>query len=367
VRLFRGILLLPIALAVSCATSPPPGPPAPALAEARLAEVRQLISSGSVLQGYQELSVLRRDTPQNIQASDLEALEGQAASALTSAFAKAVADKSWDDALRYLRSALVLGRPDVPGEWTEKAILDARAAGFESSGDELLSLMARMRALSAGEPTEAELSAALQKASSLGNRALARSLADLLKKRGFAVPASAAGAGGTPSFADMIEGTVTIWVNRGIRIEKGVGYPDRVIGSGFFIDTRGYLLTNYHVIKSEVDPAYEGYSRLFIRFNESTGERIPAKVIGYDTVFDLALLKPRLHRATPSRGMEPSARARATGSSPSARRQAWRRPSRRASSPRRADGSCRWATRSRSTCRSTPATAGDRSSTSPAA
>ena len=104
-------------------------------------------------------------------------------------------------------------------------------------------------------------------------------------------PAQAAPAATGAPFADMLEGTVTIWVNRGIRIEKGVGYPDRVIGSGFFIDARGYLLTNYHVIESEVDPKYEGYSRLFIRFNESTGEKIPAKVVGYDTVFDLALLK----------------------------------------------------------------------------
>jgi S1-C subfamily serine protease len=89
----------------------------------------------------------------------------------------------------------------------------------------------------------------------------------------------------------MLQGTVTIWVNKGIRIEKGVGYPDRIVGSAFFVDPRGYLLTNYHVIKSEVDPTYEGYSRLFVRFDENTGEKIPAKVVGWDPVFDLALLK----------------------------------------------------------------------------
>ena len=90
---------------------------------------------------------------------------------------------------------------------------------------------------------------------------------------------------------DMLNGTATIWVNRGIRLENGVGYPDRVIGSGFFIDPRGYLLTNYHVISSEVDPTYEGYSRLYVKLNENENERIPAVVVGWDPILDLALLK----------------------------------------------------------------------------
>jgi S1-C subfamily serine protease len=90
---------------------------------------------------------------------------------------------------------------------------------------------------------------------------------------------------------DMIEGTVTVWVNKGIRIENGIGIPDRGIGSGFFIDREGHLLTNYHVISSEVDPEYEGFSRLFIKLSDDSEERIPAKVIGWDKEFDVALLK----------------------------------------------------------------------------
>jgi S1-C subfamily serine protease len=89
----------------------------------------------------------------------------------------------------------------------------------------------------------------------------------------------------------MVQGMVTVWVNRGIKLEKGMGYPDRVIGSGFFIDSRGYLLTNYHVIASEVDPEYEGYSRLYIRLSDKVEEKIPARVVGYDRIFDLALIK----------------------------------------------------------------------------
>lgn len=90
---------------------------------------------------------------------------------------------------------------------------------------------------------------------------------------------------------DMIAGTATVWVNRGIKIDRGVGRPDQVIGSGFFIDRRGYLITNYHVISSEVDPTYQGFSRLYIRLPGAPEERIPARVVGYDRIFDVALLK----------------------------------------------------------------------------
>jgi len=89
----------------------------------------------------------------------------------------------------------------------------------------------------------------------------------------------------------LLEGTVTIWVDKGLRLERGVGLPDRVIGSGFFIDKSGYLLTNYHVIESEVNPEYKGYSKLYVKLSDDRNEKIPAKVIGWDRHFDLALLK----------------------------------------------------------------------------
>lgn len=104
--------------------------------------------------------------------------------------------------------------------------------------------------------------------------------------------------GGTPSvekpagvvWEELTTGTVTVWVDRGTRLEGGVRYPDRVIGTGFFIDSSGYLITNYHVIESEVDPTYEGYSSLYIR-TVNTDERVRAKVIGWDKDRDIALLK----------------------------------------------------------------------------
>jgi S1-C subfamily serine protease len=76
-----------------------------------------------------------------------------------------------------------------------------------------------------------------------------------------------------------------------MRIERGFGMADRVLGSAFFVDAAGLLITNYHVISSEVDPAYEGYSRMYVRLGDSSSPRIPAKVIGWDKAMDLALIK----------------------------------------------------------------------------
>lgn len=93
------------------------------------------------------------------------------------------------------------------------------------------------------------------------------------------------------SWKDCINATVTVWVDRGIKIQNGAGYADRVIGSGFFIDKRGYIITNHHVIEDLVNPKYEGYARLFVKLARDSETRIPAKVVGYDDVLDLALLK----------------------------------------------------------------------------
>ncbi len=91
--------------------------------------------------------------------------------------------------------------------------------------------------------------------------------------------------------ADMLSGTATILVDQGIRIRGGVGVRDQVIGSGFFIDPRGYLITNHHVIRSQVDPRHDGFSRLFIRLPDNPTARVPARVVGYDEILDIALLK----------------------------------------------------------------------------
>ena len=102
------------------------------------------------------------------------------------------------------------------------------------------------------------------------------------------------GINGSPSpesVSKYIEGTVTIWVDQGVKVENGVGRADRVIGSGFFIRKDGYIVTNHHVIENCVNPKYEGYARLYVKLADDPDTRIPAKVIGWDSVLDLALLK----------------------------------------------------------------------------
>lgn len=91
--------------------------------------------------------------------------------------------------------------------------------------------------------------------------------------------------------SSYISGTVTIWVDKGIAVHNGYGYADRVIGSGFFISDDGYIITNNHVIADVVDPKNEKYTRLFIKLAADDDTRIPAKVVGWDPVLDLALLK----------------------------------------------------------------------------
>ena len=88
--------------------------------------------------------------------------------------------------------------------------------------------------------------------------------------------------------SSMIKGTVTVFVDKGIKVEHGVGYNDGVLGSGFFISRNGYIITNHHVISDCVDTSYKGFARLYVKLAEDSETRIPAKIIGYDKGVDLA-------------------------------------------------------------------------------
>ena len=93
------------------------------------------------------------------------------------------------------------------------------------------------------------------------------------------------------SLSSTINGTVTVFVDKGVKVEKGVGRPDAMLGSGFFISSDGYIITNHHVINDCVDPKYEGFARCYIKLAEDPDTRIPAKIVGWDSTIDLALLK----------------------------------------------------------------------------
>jgi S1-C subfamily serine protease len=99
---------------------------------------------------------------------------------------------------------------------------------------------------------------------------------------------------GRDTVDDMIKGVATVIVDRGFRVQRGMGIPDVVLGSAFFVDSSGLLITNYHVIASEVDPRHRGSSRMFIRMGDSASPRVPARVIGWDKALDLALIKTEI-------------------------------------------------------------------------
>ncbi|OQA63518.1 MAG: putative periplasmic serine endoprotease DegP-like precursor [Spirochaetes bacterium ADurb.Bin269] len=182
---------------------------------------------------------------------EVQNLFNQASERSRAEFDIAVAAGRWSDALVLFRSLKALGI--APLEWSEALLLENRLLAWKNEGNLTLAHL--------DEPVQS-------------------------------TPEDEA----PPSVivSNMIKGTVTVWVDKGLRIENGVGYADRVIGSGFFIDHRGYLITNYHVIESEVNPEYEGYSRLFIKTGDDPDARIPARVIGWDPVLDIALLKTEI-------------------------------------------------------------------------
>ena len=165
------------------------------------------------------------------------------------AFNNSIEEKDWEKALRFFRSLTAAG--NQPKGWSEERIFKSRKAAWETEGHIPLLNMEE------------------KKTKLLGKNE-------------------------SQNIAQMIKGTVTVWVDKGTRIEKGYGFADIAIGSGFFIDKRGYFITNYHVIQSEVDPEYNGYSKLYIKSPYDSNIKVSAKVIGWDPLFDLALVKTEI-------------------------------------------------------------------------
>ena len=96
----------------------------------------------------------------------------------------------------------------------------------------------------------------------------------------------------TPNSVDqLVQSTFLINVDKGVTItEEGPKFLVE-LGSAFFISYEGHALTNYHVIKSEVDPTYEGKSDLSVKLQQNETKSRVAKVLSYDALLDIALIK----------------------------------------------------------------------------
>jgi serine protease Do len=65
--------------------------------------------------------------------------------------------------------------------------------------------------------------------------------------------------------------------------------PSYSVGSGFFVDKTGHVLTNYHVVEDAAK----------ITVKTDSGEEYPAQVVGFDDETDLAVLKVDVDREVP--------------------------------------------------------------------
>ena len=234
-----------------------------------------------------------RITGEESEVADLAALEQEAIANLRNSLEKAIAEDRWDEAASYSRSLASL-EPDSEAAVREPDLILAGAKKKLKDGDTLGAFLAAVKAHELRPLSSEDAMLFLERAMEAQQRRAAACFLAAVEQAGGAAGVSAQireFAGGSDSVAAMVKGVATVLIDRGIRIERGRGYPDKILGSAFFIDSSGLMVTNYHVIESEVDPKYKGYSRMYIRMGDATSPRIPARVIGWDKALDLALIK----------------------------------------------------------------------------
>ncbi|MDR1257427.1 MAG: S1C family serine protease [Spirochaetaceae bacterium] len=239
-----------------------------------------------------------REPDAAIEPELVAALRERAVTNLITMQERAAAEKRWDDAVSLERSLSALGVGVEYGAGDAGAYFLGESKDYLDKGSDLEAFLTAVRARQYGAIEAEDALLFLERAVKLRQRRTAVYFLELADSLRANVPATFRSyAEGRDSPADMINGVATVIVDRGIRVKNGMGFNDRVLGSAFFVDSSGLLITNYHVIASEVDPSYEGYSRMYIRMGDSTSPRIPAKVIGWDKALDLALIRTEYRSA----------------------------------------------------------------------
>ncbi|MDQ3745456.1 MAG: S1C family serine protease, partial [Acidobacteriota bacterium] len=108
-------------------------------------------------------------------------------------------------------------------------------------------------------------------------------------------PTAQTGAGGcaaesVPAIYQRVSPSVVFISAISINPYKVNDRVEHVVGSGFIVDPKGYILTNQHVI--------EGATRITVKLQ--SGETLRARVVGTDEETDLAVLKVEAGRDLPS-------------------------------------------------------------------
>jgi S1-C subfamily serine protease len=274
--------------------------PRQSTSELRLDDIRRYVSEDPVqaidLIGiYRVIYEKKSPESEDIEINEtLQSIETEALDNLKKKQREAIAEERWDDAVSLSRSLASMG-VTVENTGMEPDFILANAKKLLSEDNDLAAFLAAVQA-DGLRPLEFEDAVLfLERAVKAKQRRTAAFFLAAADRQSGEVPEELrAYAQGQDNAGDMIRGVVTVWVDRGYRIERGRGVPDRVLGSAFYVDVSGLLITNYHVISSEVDPTYEGYSRMYIRMGDSSSPRVPARVIGWDKAMDLALIKTEL-------------------------------------------------------------------------
>ena len=307
-------LLASAAILVGCASSPEPVP------ESRPDVIRSEIETAletDPAQAVQRIVSLKRTDV--LPQGELDVFLSDAVDAMQAEYDAAQSGDDTEREILLYSNLSTLGAIEPDVELLSRLYAE-RYSELQRSGNGPAAITTLLRAPQLSSVSAETLSEAADVAMGLNNRNALRILSEVLGPAWREERTDVAAFLETAeSPVDMSDGVVTVWVNRGLRLEAGVGIPDRVIGSGFFVDPRGYLITNYHVIESEVDPEYEGYSRLYVRLPSDPAERIPARVVGYSRIFDVALLKveieaPYVFSLTDIRSLEPGSPILAIGS-----------------------------------------------------
>jgi S1-C subfamily serine protease len=263
----------------------------------RLEDIRNQINDNpvsalSLIHIYKEVYSNSRNVD-NDDWRKLSQYEDEAVKSLIAKQERAINENMWEEALSLGRSISSLG---ITTSVQEHVLYLSDAKKKVSEGNNLGAFLSavnshELRAMDSANALfflEKAVEARQRRTSafflSAAERSGARNIPDNLRQ--FAT--------GRDTAADMIKGVATVIVDRGMRVERGMGFADRALGSAFFVDSSGLLITNYHVIASEVDPKYKGYSRIFVRMGDATSPRVPARVIGWDKALDLALIKTEI-------------------------------------------------------------------------
>lgn len=125
-------------------------------------------------------------------------------------------------------------------------------------------------------PTAAELSSRFSEVSDAVDRAVVNINAESVVRHRFRLPRR--GGGGGQQFQDPFD-----FFNRffGGELPPSRSQKRESLGSGFVVDPKGYILTNYHVVNGADE----------IRVELASGEEFPAKVVGGDSFTDLAVIE----------------------------------------------------------------------------